>query len=151
MERLSSAAEDQVAIARELNRLSLWARRGAPAQLSSTSITTLDTLEYAGPTRITDLATREGLSQPGMTTLINRLEGEGYAERFPDPTDGRAILVRITVAGREVLARRQATRSAALISAISRLPVEHQAALGAAVEALHALTQTPPKYEESDS
>jgi DNA-binding MarR family transcriptional regulator len=151
MERLSSAAEDQVAVARELNRLSLWARRGAPAQLSSTSITTLDTLEYAGPTRITDLATGEGLSQPGMTTLINRLEADGYAERFPDPTDGRAILVRITPAGREVLAKRQATRAAALIAAISRLPAEHQAALGAAVEALHALTQTPPKYEESDS
>jgi DNA-binding MarR family transcriptional regulator len=151
MKRLDSATADQVAIARELNRLGLWARRGAPAELSSTSITTLDTLEYAGPTRITDLATREGLSQPGMTTLINRLEGDGYAERFPDPTDGRAILVRITPAGRQVLARRHATRSAALISAICRLPAEHQAALGAAVDALHALTQTPPKYEESDS
>jgi DNA-binding MarR family transcriptional regulator len=151
MEQLSSAAEDQVTIARELNRLSMWARRGAPSQLSSSSMATLDTLEYAGPTRITDLATREGLSQPGMTTLINRLEGDSYAERFPDPTDGRAILVRITPAGRQVLAQRQAIRSAAIISAISRLPAEHQAALGAAVEALRALTQIPPNYEETSS
>ena len=151
MKPLSSAAQDQAATARELNRLILWARRGAPTELSSTSMSTLDTLEYAGPTRITDLAAREGLSQPGMTTLINRLEAGVYAERFADPTDGRAILVRITPAGREVLARRLATRSAALIDAISRLPIEHQATLGAAVEALHALTQTPPKYEESNS
>jgi hypothetical protein len=100
MEQLSSAAEDQiaadqVAVARELNRLSLWARRGAPAQLSSTSITTLDTLEYAGPTRITDLATGEGMSQPGMTTLINRLEGGRSRAPGPTPRTGSGRYVRL--------------------------------------------------------
>lgn len=151
MEQLSPATENQLAIAHELSRLSMWARRGRPARLSSTSFTTLDTLEYAGPTRITDLATREGVSQPGMTTVINRLEGDGYAERFPDPTDGRATLVRITAAGRQALAERHAERAAALSAAIARLPVKHQAALGAALDALHALTQDTPQDEESSS
>jgi DNA-binding MarR family transcriptional regulator len=147
MQSSSAAAPDQLAVADGLARLILWVRRGTPIQMSSTSITTLDTLEYAGPLRITDLAEREGVSQPGMTTLINRLAGEGYAQRFPDPTDGRATLVRITPAGRQVLAERHAARSAALRSVIDRLPVEHQTSLGAALDALHALTQTTPNYE----
>jgi DNA-binding MarR family transcriptional regulator len=86
----SAAALDQLAIADGLDRLVLWVRRGTPVRMSSTSITTLDTLEHAGPLRITELAEREGVSQPGMTTLINRLAGAGYAERFADSSDGRA-------------------------------------------------------------
>jgi DNA-binding MarR family transcriptional regulator len=146
-----AAVPDQLAIADGLDRLALWARRRTPIQMSSTSVMTLDTLEYAGPLRITDLAQREGVSQPGMTTLINRLAGDGYAERFPDPTDGRAALVRITPAGREVLTERHAARSAALRVVIAKLPIEHQAALAAALDALRALTQTTPSYETSDS
>jgi DNA-binding MarR family transcriptional regulator len=153
MKRASTAAAtaDQLAIADGLDRLVLWARRGVPAVISSTSVTTLDTLAYAGPLRITDLAEREGVSQPGMTTLINRLEVEGYAERFADPTDGRAALVRITPAGRQVLGERHAARAVALRAVIARLPIEHQVALGAAVDALHALTQTAPSHEKSRS
>ena len=142
---------DQLAIAHELERVSLWARRGMPARMSSTSITTLDSLEYSGPMRITDLAELQGVTQPGMTTLVNRLAAEGYAERFPDPTDGRATLVRITPAGRQVLTERHAARSAAISAAISRLPAEHQQALSAAAEALHALTKISPNYEKGTS
>jgi DNA-binding MarR family transcriptional regulator len=142
---------DQLAIAHELERVSLWARRGMPARMSSTSITTLDSLEYSGPMRITDLAEFQGVTQPGMTTLVNRLAADGYAERFPDPTDGRATLVRITPAGRQVLTERHAARSAAIGAAIARLPGEQQQALSAAAEALHALTQIPPSYAKGIS
>jgi DNA-binding MarR family transcriptional regulator len=142
------SAASHLAVAHELERVSLWARRGMPARLSSTSITTLDSLEYSGPTRITDLAELQGVTQPGMTTLVNRLAADGYAERFPDPTDGRATLVRITPAGRQVLTERHAARSAAISAAIARLPAEQQQALSAAAEALHALTKIPPSYEK---
>lgn len=138
---------DQTAIAEGLDRLVLWARRSTPIQMSSTSITTLDTLEHTGPLRITDLAQREGVSQPGMTTLINRLVEDGCAERFPDPGDGRAVLVRITPTGRQVLDTRRQARSAALRTVIARLPAEHQEALVAAMDALHTLTLTPPVKE----
>jgi DNA-binding MarR family transcriptional regulator len=139
---------DQLAIADELERVSLWARRGMPSRMSPTSITTLDSLEHSGPLRITDLADLQGVTQPGMTTLVNRLAADGYAERFADPTDGRAALVRITPAGRQVLAERHAARSAAISDAISQLPAEHQRALSAAAEALRALTRIPPSYEK---
>ena len=141
-------AADQLAIADELERVSLWARRGMPSRMSPTSITTLDSLEHSGPLRITDLADLQGVTQPGMTTLVNRLAADGYAERFADPTDGRAALVRITPAGRQVLAERHAARSAAISAAISQLPAEHQHALSAAAEALRALTRIPLNYEK---
>jgi len=143
---------DLLAIAEGLDRLFLWSRRGAPVHVSSTSITTLDSLEYGGPRRITDLAEREGVSQPGMTTLVNRLVRDGYAERVPDPADGRVARVRITDVGRRALAERHAERSAALRSIIAKLPAEHQASLGAALDALRALTETTTAYPEtSDS
>jgi DNA-binding MarR family transcriptional regulator len=142
---------DQLAVAGELERVSLWARRGLRTRLSSTSITTLDTLEYSGTMRITDLAEAQGVTQPGMTTLVHRLAADGYAERFGDPTDGRATLVRITPAGQQVLAERHAARSAAISTAISQLAPEHQQALRAAADALHALTQLPPSYQKGAS
>jgi DNA-binding MarR family transcriptional regulator len=139
---LADTSDDQLAVADGVGRLLLWARRAAPTHMSSTSITTLDRLCYAGPLRVTDLADLEGVSQPGMTTLVNRLCLEGHARRFPDPSDGRASLVDITTAGRDVLVERHAERSHALKAAIGRLPPKHQAALSGALEALQALTQT---------
>lgn len=51
-------------------------------------------------TRITTLAARAGLSHPSMIELVAAMEGLGYVERVPDPSDGRARLVRLTPAGR---------------------------------------------------
>lgn len=127
-------------IAARLDRLVIWTRRTAPAPMSATSITTLDTLAYAGPLRVSELADRERLTQPGMTIVINRLEQSGHAERFPDPTDGRATLVRITAAGREVLAARGAARVDALVPDIDALAAPDRAALAAAIDAIDRLT-----------
>jgi DNA-binding MarR family transcriptional regulator len=130
---------DEFAIADTVDRMLLWARRKAPSNLSATSVTTLDTLSQDGPLRISDLAVREGVSQPGMTALVNRLSDEGLAERFADPTDGRASLVRITDAGRTVLAERHRARTEAMLADIQRLSAEHRAALAGALAALNQL------------
>ena len=134
---------DEFAIADTIDRMLLWARRKAPTHMSATSVTTLDTLAQEGPLRISDLAVREGVSQPGMTTLVNRLAEEGLAERFADPTDGRAILVRITDAGRSVLAERHRARTEAVLADIRRLSAGHRADLAAALDALNTLCPSP--------
>jgi len=136
----SYVTAEQQLVADLIDRVLLWSRRGAPVQISTTSITTMDTLAYAGPLRITDLAERERVSQPGMTTLVNRLVAQGYVERVPDPSDGRATLVCITADGQRVLQQRHAVRSQALSELIAQLDPEHQAALVAAADALEALT-----------
>lgn len=39
-----------------------------------------------------------------MAEIVRYLEGRGYAERLPDPGDGRARIVRLTPRGREAAA-----------------------------------------------
>jgi DNA-binding MarR family transcriptional regulator len=126
-------------VARSIEALAMWLRRQTSGQVSSSTVTSLDSLASAGPLRISELAEREAISQPGMTTLVNRLEGAGLAERIPDPTDGRATLVRITDRGRQLLADRGATRTTALLAEFERLDDEQRAALVAALPAVQAL------------
>ena len=127
------------AVAEAIERLVMWVRRQTPAQVSTSTITTLDTLHTEGPMRISDLAQHEAISQPGMTTLVNRLEAAGQAERIPDPTDGRATLVRITEVGRTVLADRHAARTEALLAELARLDPADRDALVAALPAVQRL------------
>jgi DNA-binding MarR family transcriptional regulator len=140
---------DVEAIADGLDRVVLWARRSIPVQMSSTSVTTLSTLDLDGPLRITELAEREGVTQPGMSTVVNRLAASGYAERRADPNDGRVALVQITEAGRQVLDERHAARAEALTALIAELTAEHQRALADAVAALRALTQSTERKSAS--
>jgi DNA-binding MarR family transcriptional regulator len=138
-----------VAVADGLERLAGWLRRLAPSQVSSTTITTLDTLQAHGPLRISELAEREAISQPGMTTLVNRLEAAGQAERSPDPTDGRAALVRITPAGRRLLADRHARRTQAVLAELRHLAPDDQAALAAALPAVERLLSRTDKRQRT--
>ena len=150
-QRNATTEVDGLAVADVLDRLILWARRAAPSRMSSTSITTLDSLARSGPQRVTDLAVLQGVSQPSMTTLLNRLCREGYAARLPHPHDGRSTLVGVTAAGRRALAQRQGERTAALAAAIRELPAEHQTALGGLVEPLDALARQTPTATLTDA
>jgi DNA-binding MarR family transcriptional regulator len=51
-------------------------------------------------TRLTMLASRTGLTHQAVGELVDALERRGYVERVPDPSDGRARLVRLTKKGR---------------------------------------------------
>jgi DNA-binding MarR family transcriptional regulator len=107
--------------------------------LSLTAAATLATLERSGPCRLTSLAVREGVTQPAMTQLIARLEESGLADRAADPSDGRVVQVRITDAGRALLARRRAGRAERLALILDRLGPGDLAALEAALPAIDAL------------
>lgn len=56
-----------------------------------------------GPRRITELATEESVSQPGITLLINRLAERGWVQRAADPSDGRAVLVSLSPDGEKAV------------------------------------------------
>jgi DNA-binding MarR family transcriptional regulator len=130
---------DLADVADAVDRLSMWLRRQVPTAVSSSTITTLDSLHSAGPLRVSDLAEREAISQPGMTSLVNRLEAAGQAERISDPADGRVALVRITDRGRAVLAQRHAARTELLRRELGALDRVDRAALVAAVPAISRL------------
>jgi DNA-binding MarR family transcriptional regulator len=57
-----------------------------------------------GGTRLTELAARANMTRPSMIELVDELEDMGYLERRPDPSDGRAKLIRLTHKGRRILA-----------------------------------------------
>lgn len=54
-------------------------------------------------TRISTLAERMEITSQGAGKLVRELESLGYAERFEDPTDRRATVVRITSRGFEAM------------------------------------------------
>jgi DNA-binding MarR family transcriptional regulator len=127
----------QLEVAHALERVIAWLRQSRePAGLSASALSALSRLESLGSLRVTELAEREQLTQPGMTTLINRLEDAGLALREPDPTDGRAVRVTITADGLERVRQHRDARAALLGDRLARLSPEHQAALVAAVPAL---------------
>jgi DNA-binding MarR family transcriptional regulator len=52
--------------------------------------------------RITELAESAQITKQSMGALVRQLEQGGYLERVPDPTDGRAVLIRRTERGWDV-------------------------------------------------
>jgi DNA-binding MarR family transcriptional regulator len=136
---------DQVAVAQALERVIAWLRQARePAGLSASGLSALSRLETLGSLRVTELAELEQLTQPGMTTLINRLEDAGYAVRESDPADGRAVRVSITSAGIDRVMQNRDARAALLRARIEQLSDTDQAALVAALPALRAFATTPP-------
>jgi DNA-binding MarR family transcriptional regulator len=122
-------------------------RLSSPNGLSLAAAATLATLERSGPCRLTELAVREGVTQPAMTQLVSRLQGEGLVTRDTDPSDGRVVQVSITDAGRAALTARRAARGERLAELLDGLSPDDRAALTAAVPAMEALirlAEAPP-------
>jgi DNA-binding MarR family transcriptional regulator len=128
------------AVAAALERLIGLFRSLSPASgLSLTAAATLATLDRSGPSRLTWLAVREGVTQPAMTQVIARLEDAGLVDRAADPADGRVVQVRITADGKAMLAGRRALRAERVAGLLDRLSTDERAALAAALPAMDAL------------
>jgi DNA-binding MarR family transcriptional regulator len=142
MDLAGKRAEEALAaeVAARLERLiGLFRWLNPPSGLSLTAAATLATLERSGLCRLTSLAVREGVTQPAMTQLIVRLQGEGLVTRVPDPADGRVVQVAITDEGRAVLSRRRAARAERLAVLLATLSPQERAAMAAALPALDVL------------
>ncbi|HEX3648809.1 MAG TPA: MarR family transcriptional regulator [Pseudonocardiaceae bacterium] len=115
---------------------------GTTAGLHPTQLLMLVQLIQAGPQRIGELAARVPCSQPTATTVANVLAAEGLVDRIRDASDGRAIQLRITAAGRTAVqdvVRGQAERLGERLDALS--PAERALVL-AAVPVLRKMTTT---------
>jgi DNA-binding MarR family transcriptional regulator len=127
-------------VAAALERLiGLFRSLSPPDGLSLTAAATLATLDRSGPCRLTALAAHEGVTQPAMTQLVDRLQVMGPLDRVPDPADGRVVQVRLTGEGRALLARRRAVRAERAAGLLAQLSAGDQALLTAALPALEAL------------
>ena len=52
--------------------------------------------------RPSELADRVGITKQSVNDLLGHLERHGYMGRVPDPTDGRARVIRLTPKGRQL-------------------------------------------------
>ena len=99
------------------------------ADLSASAAFAMHRVCREGPIRLTALAAKEGVSQPSMTQLIQRLERLGLVARLADPDDGRAALIGITGWGQALLDDRKRVRRERLKALLATLTAEEESAL----------------------
>jgi DNA-binding MarR family transcriptional regulator len=99
------------------------------AELSASAAFVLNRVCREGPVRLTALAAREGVSQPSMTQLVQRLEKLGLVARLADPDDGRAALIGITEDGQALLTDRKQLRRERLKALMATLTPEEESAM----------------------
>jgi DNA-binding MarR family transcriptional regulator len=109
-----------------------------PDEIPRTEAGLLNTLTDA-PRRITELAELEGLAQPTMTLLVQRLEQRGWVSRERHAGDGRVVLVTVTDAGRAKLEEFRAHVAAALHPHMEAMSDDQIAALETATVTLGSL------------
>lgn len=115
-----------------------------PYGITSQQYNVLRILRGAGPDGLPTLAIRERMVErtPGVTRLIDRLEGRGLVDRETPQQDRRQVLCRITPQGAEVLKRLDKPVSDLARSAVAALGEKDQRKLIACLDAVR-LTHEP--------
>jgi len=102
-------------------------------------------LQYTEPegSRLTQIARQAGLTKPTVLAAVDDLERLGYAQRVPDPADGRAKLVRLTPKGAAAAAEGGRIIAAIERNWAERLGPRRSRALRRALEELHEVVWPP--------
>jgi DNA-binding MarR family transcriptional regulator len=61
----------------------------------------LDALLNTGPMNIGQLAIGLQVAQPTITSMLQRMEGNGFVRRVQDASDGRVMMMHLTAKGRK--------------------------------------------------
>ncbi|MGW0038029.1 MarR family winged helix-turn-helix transcriptional regulator [Gordonia sp. NPDC003376] len=141
---MTTAGLDSVTIARQIRpaitRMYLCLRRHTPApEYSAAQASALVTLLDHGAMRMGEFAARESIRMPTATSVVDGLIRNGLAQRSPDPSDRRAVLVSLTEHGEDTVRRVRDRRDDVLARAVEQLSDDDRASLAAAAPALRAL------------
>jgi DNA-binding MarR family transcriptional regulator len=141
---MPTTAADTVALADALRptllRVGRELRRETRALgASPEQVALLVSIKYAPGVGIRELAAREKVSPPAMTTRVDRLERDGLVERRPSEADRRRVGITLTDEGQRLLRRVRSRRTAWLARRLTELTEEELAALEAAVAPLSRL------------
>ena len=140
----TAVAADPVAVANRLRPVLFKLNRALRRELHSLGVTggQVSLLVQISKHRgigIRELATREGMSAPGMSKYVARLEREGLVERGPVGGDRRRIGLSLTEAGERVLRSVRSRRTAWLAARLRELEPDEIDAIDAAIEPLTRL------------
>jgi MarR family transcriptional regulator, lower aerobic nicotinate degradation pathway regulator len=113
----------------------LLERRAAEHDLSLAATRLLGVLRDREPT-MNELARLLDLDKSSVTGLVDRAERRGLVARAPSPADRRAVLVRLTDAGRGLMSEAAGLFTADVSAMLDRLTPRDQAALARIVSRL---------------
>jgi DNA-binding MarR family transcriptional regulator len=152
-DRESTADEEMAAQLSELvRRLSRRLRQGSTRRLelfglSDGQARVLRLVARSGsPPRMSDIAHRIEVVPRSATTVVACLESKGLVVREIDLEDRRSVLVRLTDAGRRLVAEMSRDRDAVALELFGRLPPAERALL---LERLARLVPAEPGPTES--
>jgi DNA-binding MarR family transcriptional regulator len=106
----------------------LLERRAGEHDLSLAATRLLGVLRDREPT-MNELARLLELDKSSVTGLVDRAERRGLVARAPSPADGRAVLVRLTAAGRALVTEAAGHFAADVAGLLDGLPPRDRAAL----------------------
>lgn len=72
-----------------------------------------------GPRTQSQLAVASGYEPPTITMSVRQLEAAGYVDRTPSTTDGRAMMVELTAAGRDLLPKLRSAWTEVAVQALA--------------------------------
>jgi DNA-binding MarR family transcriptional regulator len=140
----TAVAADPVAVANRLRPVLFKLNRALRRELHSLGVTggQVSLLVQISKQRgigIRELATREGMSAPGMSKYVARLERDALVERGAVGGDRRRIGLSLTEAGERVLRSVRSRRTAWLAARLRELEPAEIDAIDAAIEPLTRL------------
>ena len=110
--------------------------------LSPSQYEVLATIVRRAPIGHGDLAAAEGLNPTMLSRIVGKLEAAGLVGRLPDSSDGRAVHLVATEAGRSLFDRIRGEANEALHVALAQLREVDRRALLAALPTLDALAES---------
>ncbi len=137
---------DPVELANELRPVVLLINRQlkrelAPLGITAGQATLLHAIRTTPGIGIRELAEREGMSKPAMTTAVDRLEAAGLVRRPRSEHDGRRVELQVTEEGQRVLRSARSRRTAWLAARLRRLDEDELEAITGAIGPLRRLLE----------
>lgn len=140
------SVSDRLKLANELRPVLLQLNRQLRRELAPLGITAgqaalLHAIRTNPGMGVGDLADREGMSAPAMTTNVDRLETAGLVRRTRSTRDRRRVDLEVTEKGVRILRSARARRTAWLAARLKRLSADELGEVAAAIEPLKRLLE----------
>ena len=145
---MSTVVADPVAVANRLRPVLLKLNRGLRREVHSLGVTggqvsLLGLIKASPGIGVRELARLEGMSSPGMTKYVARLERDGLVRRT-ESADRRRVGLELTEEAQRVLRSVRSRRTAWLAARLEGLSPDELEAVDAAVEPLARLVEERP-------
>ncbi|MDO8362696.1 MAG: MarR family transcriptional regulator [Actinomycetota bacterium] len=136
---LAEVAEVAESVRLSVTRLARILRQQDGSDLTPSATSALAMVHHHGPLTLGELATREHVSAPTVTRIVDALQRAGLVRRTASPNDGRVVFVSVTDKGKRLVLDARRRRTQWLVEHLATLSPEDVAALQHAAPVLERL------------